>query len=286
MPVVKEPHHFGSDVRSPMTLESRERYLGLFAGAGDAKAIGEASIWYLRSRDAAREIAQFAPHARIIAMVREPVSQMRSLHSHNLSRGFEDIKDFATAIDAGTDRFRGRLTGEPTVPEFLDYRTVPLYADQIQRYRDVFPPEQILVVVQEEFGRDTPGGFARVLRFLDVDDTYAPSFERYGVSRRARLPWLSRWLNAPPAPLRRAAKRYLSPVVRKRVHQAIRKPLFRATTVAERPVELDPALVEELRAGFTPEVQRLAAMLDRPDLPALWGYPEPAVQARAAGSGT
>lgn len=272
MPIVKEPHHFGSDVRSPLTLESREAYLKLFAGAGAARAIGEASIWYLRSRDAAQEIAAFARDARIIAMIREPVSQMRSLHSHNRSRGVEEIRDFARAIDAGTDRFRGRLTGEPTIPEFLDYRTVPLYADQIQRYRDAFPSERILVIIQEEFGRDTPGSFARVLRFLGVDETFTPSFERYGVARRSRLPWLSRWLNAPPAPLRRSAKRYLSPTVRKRLHQAVRRPLFLATTVAERPAEVDPAVLAELRAGFAPEVRRLAAMLERPDLPALWGY--------------
>ncbi|MBA2254696.1 MAG: sulfotransferase, partial [Chloroflexi bacterium] len=192
MPIVKEPHHFGSDIRSPLTVERRDRYLRLFAAAGDARAIGEASIWYLRSEDAAQEIAAFEPAARIIAMVREPVRQIRSLHNHYVARGIEEIADLGLALEAGTERFRGRLTGEVIVPDFLDYRRVPRYAEQLERYRAVFPPEQIHVIVQEEFGADTPAGFAAVLRFLGVDDGYRPEFQRYGEARRSRNRRLSR----------------------------------------------------------------------------------------------
>lgn len=272
MPIVKEPHHFGSDVRSALTLERRDAYLGLFAGAGDARAIGEASVWYLRSKDAAAEIAAFEPRARIIAMVREPVSQIRSLHNHHVARGIEDITDLGRAIDAGTQRFRGRMTGEPTIPEFLDYRRVPLYAEQLARYYAVFPPEQIHVIVQEEFSADTASVFGDVLRFLGVDDAYQPDFIRYGESIRSRNRGVSRWLNAPPAPLRRAARRFIPPLVRKRIHQLVRKPLLRATTVRNESLPIDPALERRLRDEFAPEVHRLAEMLGRPDLPALWGY--------------
>ena len=272
MPIVKEPHHFGSDVRSALTMERRDRYLGLFAGAGDAKAIGEASIWYLRSEDAAREIAAFDPKARIIAMVREPVSQIRSLHHHMISRGFEDVTDLGTALDAGTDRFRGRMTGEPTIPEFLDYRRVPRYAEQLERYLAVFPREQVLVIVQEEFGADTAAGFRDVLRFLGVDESYQPVFERFGEARRSRNRRLSRWLHAPPAPLRRFVKRVMPPAVTKRLHWLIRRPLIRATSAPGGAAPIDPTLRARLRAEFAPEVERLAALIDRPDLPELWGY--------------
>lgn len=142
MPIVKEPHHFGSDVRSGLTLQRRDTYLGLFAAAGDARAIGEASVWYLLSKDAAAEIAAFEPRARIIAMVREPVSQIRSLDNHQMALGIEDVTDLARAIVAGTDRFRGRRTGEPAIPEFLDYRRVPLCTEQLARYRPCSRPNR------------------------------------------------------------------------------------------------------------------------------------------------
>lgn len=272
MPKVKEPNYFGSDVRSPMTIDRLDVYLGLFAGAGDATAIGEASTRYLRSRDAAAEIAAFQPRARIIVLVREPVAQVRSMHNHFLSHGIEDIADLGLAIDAGVERFRGTGAGKPINAEALDYRRVPLYAEQLASYRAVFPADRIHVIVQEEFARETAAGFRDVLRFLGVDDTYQPEFERHNVARRTRAPGLARWLCAPPARLRRLGKR-VPPLVRQRIwDDLVRRPLFFATSVKEAPALLDPAVESRLRAEFAPDVHRLAAMIDRPDLPALWGY--------------
>jgi hypothetical protein len=269
---VKEPHHFGSDVRAELGFDRREQYLGLFAGAGTAKAIGEASVWYLRSADAAGEIAAFERRARIIAMVREPVSQIRSLHHHYVARGIEDLPDLGAALAAGPDRFRGRRTGRPGIPAFLDYLQVPRYAEQLARYLAVFPADQVHVIIQEEFGADTAGGFRAVLRFLGVDDSYQPVFERHLESRRSRTPGTTRWLFAPPPPLRRAVRRVVPPLIRARLHKLIRRPYFMATSVKAPPAAIDPDLEARLRGEFAPQVERLARLIDRPDLPALWGY--------------
>jgi hypothetical protein len=270
---VKEPHHFGTDVRAAVGLDRRDRYLELFARAGPAKAIGEASVWYLRSEDAAREIAEFEQGARIIAMVREPVSQIRSLHHHYVARGIEDLTDFAAAVAAGPARFGGRIAGRPGIPAFLDYRLVPRYAEQLERYFAVFPREQVHVIVQEEFGADTAGGFRDVLRFLGVGDSYQPeAFERYLESRRSRTRGITRWLFAPPQPLRRLVRRVVPPLFRARLHGLIRRPFFMATSVKAPPSPIAPALEDRLRAEFAPEVERLARLIDRPDLPTLWGY--------------
>lgn len=273
MPQVKEPNYFGSDVRSAFTIDSLGVYLDLFAAAGEARAIGEASVRYLRSRDAAAEIAAFDPAARIIALVREPVSQVRSMHNHFLSHGIERIPDLATAIDAGIDRFRGRGTGKPIDAEALDYLRVPRYAEQLESYRAVFPREQILVIIQEEFAADTAASFAGVLRFLGVDDRYGPVFRRHNVARRTRVPRLARWLSAPPPRLRLLGKRIMPPLVRRRVwDELVRRPLFFATSVAAPPAPVEPALEARLRAEFAPGVRHLAELIGRPDLPALWGY--------------
>ena len=217
MSPAKEPNFFGSDVRSKYGIDRLDDYLSLFKGAGDAKAIGEASVRYLRSRDAASEIAAFDPGARIIAMVREPVAQVRSMHNHFLSHGIETIADLGTAIDAGVDRFRGTGTGKPLNAELLDYRQVARYGEQLATYLAVFPREQVHVIVQEEFGADTASAFAEVLRFLGVDDGYRPVFERHNVSRRTRAPRLARWLSNPPPRLRALSKRLIPPLVRRRV---------------------------------------------------------------------
>src|SRR5882672_1680365 len=80
----KEPHFFGTDLSSPALVRDEQQYLSLFAKAQNEKRAGEASVFYLYSQRAAREIHAFCPSARIIIMLRNPVEMMYSLHSRHL----------------------------------------------------------------------------------------------------------------------------------------------------------------------------------------------------------
>ena len=61
----------------PQTLDE---YAALFAEADPDQLIGEASSSYLWSHIAGARIAEVQPGARIIAILREPASFLRSLH--------------------------------------------------------------------------------------------------------------------------------------------------------------------------------------------------------------
>src|SRR5437764_7394714 len=105
MPELKEPWYFATDMRPrflpprmgvpPQTLQE---YAALFAEAGPGQRVGEASSSYLWSRTAAAGIAAVAPEARIIAVLREPASFLRSLHLQLLQSHVEDEQDFRKAI--------------------------------------------------------------------------------------------------------------------------------------------------------------------------------------------
>src|SRR6266545_5937438 len=103
----KELHFFGSDLvfRGPRRITEQE-YLSFFAPARHEKRLGEASVWYLYSQQAAAEIKAFSPAARIIIMLRNPVDMMYSLHSQRLYNGRETISDFAKAL--ATEEMHGR----------------------------------------------------------------------------------------------------------------------------------------------------------------------------------
>src|SRR5262245_27125154 len=92
----KEPWFFCRDLRFsdpiPRTLDA---YLANFAEAREQARVGEASAWYLYSREAATAIKAFSPAARIIVMLRDPVAVMHSLHDLHVYAGTEDIADFA-----------------------------------------------------------------------------------------------------------------------------------------------------------------------------------------------
>src|SRR5271165_2588043 len=84
---LKEPRFLADDMRSRFTNprgrplpQTLEQYLSLFEGAGDDQRLGEATPMYLWSRTAAERISQLQPSARIIAILREPASLLRSLH--------------------------------------------------------------------------------------------------------------------------------------------------------------------------------------------------------------
>ena len=83
-PDFKEPHFFGSDlIRKNGAYDlSLNNYKSLFNS--DKKIIGEASTFYIFSKNAAKEIYDFNPDAKIIIMLRNLVDLAYSLHSQLL----------------------------------------------------------------------------------------------------------------------------------------------------------------------------------------------------------
>ena len=103
MSPAKEPSYF----KQPGGLQGRERkhvrtleeYTACFEGATDEKAIGEATPAYLTSADAARQIRETIPDARLIAILRQPADRAFSAYSMWISKGHEPLS-FADAIVA------------------------------------------------------------------------------------------------------------------------------------------------------------------------------------------
>ena len=145
-----EPHYFGTDVdfHHPYRL-SREQYLQLFSDAGGARVLGDKSVYYLFSKRAAREIRDFNPGAKILIFLRNPVDMLYSLHAQYYMRaGFENIRNFEAALDAEQDRREGRkMPNKVRFPEALYYSEIVRYSEQVSRYFDVFPKEQIHIVI-------------------------------------------------------------------------------------------------------------------------------------------
>ena len=98
MPDLKETRFFAHELHprlpdSDTHPDTLEEYLLLFEGAGQEQRTGEASPSYLRSRSAATRIAKQRHDARIIAILREPTSFLRSLHLELLRDHVETEKD-------------------------------------------------------------------------------------------------------------------------------------------------------------------------------------------------
>jgi hypothetical protein len=248
-------------------------YTELFAGARDGQLIGESTTWYLWSHTAAARIAEVQPGARIVAILREPASYLSSLHLQFLRTDVETEPDLRRAMSLESERMEGRrLPRNSTRPQLLLYSDHVQYVEQLRRYELLFPSEQILILIYEDFRADNEGTVGKVLRFLGVDDARPVETVEANPSAGVRSPRLNeavRSLYLGGGPAARAARGAVKALSTQRVRHAAMAALRRGQS--DRPPEPDAALTLELRRRFRGEVQALGEHLDR-DLLSFWGY--------------
>jgi hypothetical protein len=260
MPFHKEPLFFGDDLTRRYGRMSEADYRALFRDARPGQRIGEASAWYLYSTSAAREIAAYAPNAQIIAMVRNPVDVMHAEHSQLIFNVEENLADFEEALAAEPARRRGeRLPPGPIRPETLYYRHSVRFAEQLERYLDVFGADRVHVIVFDDFRDDTAATYRAVLEFLGVDPTFRPNFTVRNPNKQVRFPRLQRLVYQPPGPLLRLVPRLRRfPLVHR-----LRAAVLRANSAAARREAMDPGLRRRLTAEMAPDIDRLGRLIGR-----------------------
>lgn len=265
----KELHYFGRDLGvHPEKVNRGERpdltqYLAYFDKASDERYRGDASVGYLYSATAAAEIHEFSPEAKIVASFRNPVDMVYSLYSLLKFQGAEKSPSLADALaDTGP---RWAFTSWPFRWAFT-YREVVNYAVQLQRFLDAFGPERVHVVIYEDFVADPAATYGKVLRFLNVDDSFLPAFPVVNANRKIRSRRLQRWLYSPPTILRRGGKMV---VPAKPARRELGKRLIDHNRREVARPEIDPGLRQVLEVEFAPEVVKLGEMIGR-DLGAIW----------------
>jgi hypothetical protein len=284
LPEVKEPRYFASDLRSRFQarspaakrLHTLDGYLSLFAAAGPEQRVGDASPQYLRSRVAARGIAELQPDARIIAILREPASFVRSFHLQMVSSNMESQRDLRKAIALEEVRRRGkRIPRRCHNPAELQYCDHVRYAEQLRRFHEQFGAENVLVLIYEDFRRDNEAALRSVLRFLEVDEQAQIETVDTKPLKAVRSLQLHHLANAARvARINPVAAGPFGRMVNALTPRQLRSESFRALwrrVVYKAPPPPDERLMLELRHRFKGEVEAVSKYLDR-DLTALWGY--------------
>jgi hypothetical protein len=141
----KEPHYFATEFPGYRAVTCEVDYLNLFSAAGPHhNALAEGSVYYLYSGQALERIRRFNPDARIIAMLRDPVDLVYSLHAQLLYSGNEIEEDFERAWDLQDERAHGRhLPRNCQDPKVLLYREVGKLGEQCERLLGIFPRTQV-----------------------------------------------------------------------------------------------------------------------------------------------
>jgi hypothetical protein len=185
----RHPQVFMSRKKEPDFFVSREdagpwdgdlpRYEELFADAGSALAVGEASITYTlypRFEGVPARIAQVLPDVRLIYLVRHPIDRMVSHLWQEIRSGRESERSIDKALLAN--------------PSYVD---ASRYAMQIEQYLELFPLERILVVKSEDLRSKRDQTLGRIFAFVGVDPGRMPDgikreYNRGSDRRRRRRP--------------------------------------------------------------------------------------------------
>ncbi|HET9835085.1 MAG TPA: sulfotransferase [Rhodanobacteraceae bacterium] len=253
---VKEPAFFCPELLPPdIVIRDEQQYLANYAGSEQYRWRGDATTYYLYSKDAPARIKGYSPDARVLVILRPPVEQMRSNHAHLLRAGREDIADFHAAVAATDDRRRGRRMPARGVQAWLDYTGVCSFAQQVERYLATFGKDRVKVVLLEDLRARPAETYRDVLAFLEVDANFLPEFRVHNEAPpRGVLERFVTDIYQKPA-VKQAASTLFPYKMRRRLVSGLRK--LDAGGDKSDPRDLS------LRAVLRPGVERLAGLIGR-----------------------
>lgn len=223
---------------------SPERYLSLFAGAGSAAVIAEASTVYTQAplfAGVPERILDFNPDARFIYVLRDPIERTISHYWHRV-RWWGERRPLMDALRED--------------PQYTD---VSDYARQLDVYLEHVPWRRIYTLTFEALVSDA-FELSRLYAWLGIDPDFTPHVDRS-------------WMNASPDVVEQARGLGWLDRIRKsarynrfghRLPRTLRKLGVQLAVRAVRPAEVSLAQVYEyLRPIQLPQVARLSALLNR-----------------------
>lgn len=166
---IKELHFFSRE----RFANGKEWYENHFSACKKDAITGEFSTSYLYSKESPNLIKSLYPEAKLIVILRHPVTRAYSQYYNAIKAG--EIKS--------TISFKAYCESNVSVLEQGNY------AEQLSRYYSAFPKSQLLVLLYEDIEKDPRAFMRHVYKFLGVD----PEFEASMVDTKintARVPKL------------------------------------------------------------------------------------------------
>lgn len=266
MSEIKEPDFFAEDKKNEYRKFKKsyhpfaliDKYLNMFNSANEEKIIGESSSIYLFSKTAAKNIYNFNPNAKILCMFREPVSFLISYNEYARSTLQENVN----LLDGlQLEGYRKNWEYLPNkhflrIPSTLMYSERVLFTEHLKRFLELFPKEQILVVLLEELKNDPQKVFKKVLNFLEVDSDYIPEFLIHNPRKMIRYKFLFFKILASKGYFRLFSK-ILPPNVYNKGYKIFKQLTSNQLTR----LTIDKETITSLKVRFKPEVVRFNQLL-------------------------
>lgn len=238
----KEPGYHSTDLEMPRRIVDTDTYLDTYGRPTTHAYAGEATPWYMFSKQAASSIHTMNPGATIIIMLRNPVDRLASLHNHHVFVGLEREHDLETAV------FQSKGPSGDDFRTNLDYLDVARLAPQAKRFYDLFGPEQIVLVDFDALASSPRDTHLEILEHLEVEPFELPRYPHLNKARHRRSEFARR------------AKRKLPPSISRR---KIIAGTIRRLNVAEGRPDPSPALRDRIIRNLDEDTAILEELIGR-----------------------
>jgi len=165
MSPVKEPKYFSEERDSENTgvkrIKDETEYLTLFEKAKDEKFLGEASPDYLFDPDSAKLINQIMPEAKIIIILRDPIERAFSHYLLDLRSNPTESQVHEKLLHDMNEKIKKKKIRLRLEASF--------YHDDVKRYLEIFPREQVKILIFEEMMKNPKGTIQEILDFLGLN---------------------------------------------------------------------------------------------------------------------
>jgi hypothetical protein len=247
-PEYKDQCFFALDLPNFRLARTGADYAELFAASGNARVIGEASAMYLFSTAAARAIREHDPASRILIFLREQEDYLPSLHNQFLQEFAEEIEDFETVWRLSGRRMPDTIPPTCLEPRTLDYAAMGRFREQVERYLEAFPAEQVCVIRFRDWTAEPRQAYLEILRFLGLEDDGRTAFPPINPGQTYRSRALARLIMRPPRFVRRLARLMKALPFGHRLYRAARTAGFRSAPGYQR--EIAPELRDEIKRYY------------------------------------
>ncbi len=269
LPKIKELNHFSKvtsnqpqDYKKPKKgveyhtkiVNSFEVYKKVFKDAEKEQKKGDISPSYLWGTETAERIYKHNPEAKIIVTLRNPIQRAFSHYLMNVSVGYDTQPNFDEALKATKENVWGGGN------LYLEWSR---YYEALKSYFDLFPREQIKILVFEEWTSNKKQTLEGVFKFLGVNEAQEIDFSdrhnrKVGYKNIKALNFLRN----------NVIRSMVDSVLPQRMKEALKDSIFQKH---ELEASLNKELEIKLRDQFQEEVKQLETLTGIP-FKELWGY--------------
>lgn len=152
-------------------IKEAEKYSNLYKKVGGEHYAIDASVSYFAYPEVSKRIYDFNPEAKIIIMLRDPVKRAFSHYQMDRRMGYAD-KPFLEYLK-NKKQYKAH---------YVQYIVNSHYAENVQRYIDVFGRENVLVLKLERIEEEIP----KVFDFLEIPPMAINTDERVNQNKEPK----------------------------------------------------------------------------------------------------